>query len=88
MDRSFLASRNNDALAAAIIALGENLTLEVVAEGIEQPEQALWLKDVGCELGQGFHFARPMTDGDLLEFLVAGEQDGWDRLGKPKYDAA
>ena len=88
MDRSFLASRNNDALAAAIIALGENLTLEVVAEGIEQPEQALWLKDVGCELGQGFHFARPMTDGDLLEFLVAGEQDGWDQLGAPKYDAA
>ena len=88
MDRSFLASRNNDALAAAIIALGENLTLEVVAEGIEEPEQALWLKDVGCELGQGFHFARPMTDGALLEFLVAGEQDGWDQLGKPKYDAA
>ena len=88
MDRSFLASRNNDALAAAIIALGENLTLEVVAEGIEQPEQALWLRDVGCELGQGFHFARPMTDGDLLEFLVTGAQDGWDQLGKPKYDAA
>ena len=88
MDRSFLASRNNDALAAAIIALGENLTLEVVAEGIEQPEQALWLKDVGCELGQGFHFARPMTDGALLEFLVAGEQAGWDQLGAPKYDAA
>ncbi len=88
MDRSFLASRNNDALATAIIALGENLTLEVIAEGIEQPEQALWLKDVGCELGQGFHFARPMTDGALLEFLVAGERDGWDQLGKPKYDAA
>ncbi len=88
MDRSFLASRNNDALAAAIIALGENLTLEVVAEGIEQPEQALWLKNAGCQLGQGFHFARPMTDGALLEFLVAGEQHGWDQLGKPKYDAA
>ena len=39
MDRSFLASRDDDALAAAIIALGENLTLEVVAEGIEHPDQ-------------------------------------------------
>jgi diguanylate cyclase (GGDEF)-like protein/PAS domain S-box-containing protein len=91
MDRSFLASRNNDSLAAAIIALGENLTLEVVAEGVEQPEQALWLQDVGCELGQGFHFARPMTDGALLDYLVAGEQDGWGRSGlgtASNYDAA
>jgi diguanylate cyclase (GGDEF)-like protein/PAS domain S-box-containing protein len=89
MDRSFLASRSNDSLAAAIIALGENLTLEVVAEGVEHPEQALWLQDVGCELGQGFHFARPMTDGALLEYLVEGEQDGWANLGtQPEIDAA
>jgi len=89
MDRSFLASRSNDSLAAAIIALGENLTLEVVAEGVEHPEQALWLQDVGCELGQGFHFARPMTDGALLEYLVEGEQDGWGQLGaQPETDAA
>ena len=89
MDRSFLASRANDSLAAAIIALGENLTLEVVAEGVEHPEQALWLQDVGCELGQGFHFARPMTDGALLEYLVEGEHDGWAQLGaQPETDAA
>ena len=62
MDRSFLASRDNDALAAAIIALGENLALDVVAEGIEHSDQASWLTDQGCELGQGFHFARPMGD--------------------------
>ncbi len=89
MDRSFLASRQNDALAAAIIALGENLTLEVVAEGIEHPEQALWLQDVGCELGQGFHFARPMSDGALLEYLAEGDETGWAQLGnKPESDAA
>ncbi len=70
MDRSFLASRSNDALAAAIIGLGENLELEVVAEGVERPEQALWLQDVGCELGQGFHFARPMSDDALFGFLI------------------
>ena len=47
IDRSFLASRDNDALAAAIIALGENLALDVVAEGIEHAEQASWLSDQG-----------------------------------------
>ena len=70
MDRSFLASRDNDALAAAIIALGENLALDVVAEGIEHADQASWLSDQGCELGQGFHFARPMGDHALFEYLV------------------
>ncbi len=89
MDRSFLASRENDSLAAAIIALGENLTLEVVAEGIEHPEQALWLQDVGCELGQGFHFARPMSDGALFEYLEEGDESGWTRLSsQPESDAA
>ena len=89
MDRSFLASRSNDTLAAAIIALGENLTLEVVAEGIEHPEQALWLQDVGCELGQGFHFARPMSDGALFEYLEEGDESGWSSLNsKPESDAA
>ena len=75
MDRSFLASRENDSLAAAIIALGENLTLEVVAEGIEHPEQAASLQDLGCNLGQGFLFARPMNDGALAEYLSEGRQD-------------
>ncbi len=89
MDRSFLASRQNDTLATAIIALGENLTLEVVAEGIEHPEQALWLQDVGCELGQGFHFARPMSDAALVEYLEEGDENGWNQLGsQPESDAA
>jgi diguanylate cyclase (GGDEF)-like protein/PAS domain S-box-containing protein len=69
MDRSFLASRDNDALAAAIIALGENLQLDVVAEGIEHSDQASWLTDQGCVLGQGFHFARPMGDLALFDYL-------------------
>ena len=83
MDRSFLASRDNDALAAAIIALGENLTLEVVAEGIEHSDQATWLQDQGCELGQGFHFARPMADLALYEYLLsatASDRRSWSSL--------
>ena len=88
MDRSFLASRDNDALAAAIIALGENLTLEVVAEGIEHSDQATWLQDQGCELGQGFHFARPMADLALYEYLLERNRIGSALLEQPESDAA
>ena len=64
MDRSFLsesASEKAAELAIAVVALGESLNLDVVAEGIEMPEQWDALRDLGCALGQGFYFARPMT---------------------------
>jgi diguanylate cyclase (GGDEF)-like protein/PAS domain S-box-containing protein len=76
MDRSFLASEHeNSGLAAAIIALGNTLQLHVVAEGIEMPEQIASLRDLGCELGQGFFFAKPMNDEALIQYLVEGEND-------------
>jgi EAL domain-containing protein (putative c-di-GMP-specific phosphodiesterase class I) len=75
MDRSFLASGENDSLAAAVIALGASLALDVVAEGIEYPEQVASLRDLGCELGQGFLFARPMVHEALFEYLE--DEDAW-----------
>ena len=70
MDRSFVGSEDNEALTSAIIALGTSLSLEVVAEGIELPEQATSLEELGCELGQGFLFAKPMSSEALTEFLT------------------
>ena len=69
MDRSFLAEDKNEPLAAAVIALGESLSLDVVAEGIEYDEQAASLRDLGCDLGQGFLFARPMPHDALHDYL-------------------
>jgi EAL domain-containing protein (putative c-di-GMP-specific phosphodiesterase class I) len=74
MDRSFLredASPETAGLATAVVSLGETLDLEVVAEGIEQPEQWNTLRDLGCDLGQGFYFARPMNADATVEFLRA-----------------
>jgi EAL domain-containing protein (putative c-di-GMP-specific phosphodiesterase class I) len=74
MDRSFLradASPETAGLATAVVSLGETLNLEVVAEGIELPEQWSTLRDLGCDLGQGFYFARPMDADTTLEFLRA-----------------
>ena len=72
MDRSFLTTEHegDSAMAAAIIAIGERLGLEVVAEGIESQEQFETLQELGCELGQGFLFARPMPHTALLAYLL------------------
>jgi EAL domain-containing protein (putative c-di-GMP-specific phosphodiesterase class I) len=88
MDRSFLASEHeNSGLAAAIIALGNSLRLHVVAEGIELPEQMTSVRELGCELGQGFLFAKPMNDEALIEYLGGG-QEAADELGKQQPHAA
>ena len=77
MDRSFLrhdAPQQTTDLATAVVALGSTLSLEVVAEGIELPEQWHTLRDLGCELGQGFYFARPMNAESARAFLTGAPQ--------------
>jgi len=72
MDRSLLAagaSPVTSGLASAVLGLGETFDLEVVAEGIEYPEQSATLRDLGCETGQGFYFARPMAPEHLMAYL-------------------
>ncbi len=72
MDRSLLAagaSPVTSGLASAVLGLGETFQLEVVAEGIEFPEQSLTLRELGCETGQGFYFARPMDPEGLMGYL-------------------
>ena len=70
MDRSFLGGGIDDnGLAAAIMAIGERLGLEVVAEGIERQDQIDSLQSLGFDLGQGFLFGHPMPHGSLDEYL-------------------
>jgi diguanylate cyclase (GGDEF)-like protein len=72
MDRSFLASAAspvNSGLANAVIGLGKTFDLGIVAEGIEYSEQWMALRALGCELGQGFFFARPMDSDATLDYL-------------------
>ena len=75
MDRSFLvagASPVSSGLATAVIGLGKTFELDVVAEGIELPEQWSSLRELGCELGQGFYFARPMDSDAAIELVRTG----------------
>jgi EAL domain-containing protein (putative c-di-GMP-specific phosphodiesterase class I) len=64
IDRSFVAgvarSTEDSALARGILTLAQTLGLETVAEGIETAEQLAALRKLGCQLGQGYFFARPL----------------------------
>jgi len=59
----------NQTIMRTIIELGHSLNLSVLAEGIETPEQAAWLKENGCDFGQGFLFSRPLPLAMMLSFL-------------------
>ena len=58
-------------LLGGIIALGQHLGLTTVAEGIEQPEQRALLIELGCDLGQGYFFGRPIDAAQTTELLAA-----------------
>jgi len=55
----------------AILRLADSLGIVTVSEGIEHAIQARRLRDVGCELGQGYVFSKPLTAGDAQRFLAA-----------------
>ncbi|HEY0969748.1 MAG TPA: EAL domain-containing protein [Gemmatimonadales bacterium] len=73
IDKAFVdAVRDGDgdpALARAVIALGDSLGMQTVAEGIEGAAQADGLRRLGCQLGQGYHFARPLPAEALTAML-------------------
>ena len=73
IDKSFIdgveRGRNDDALARTIIALGQMLSLRTIAEGIEEGDQVRRLQDLGCELGQGYFFAKPLPAEELDALL-------------------
>ncbi|MBB3319544.1 MULTISPECIES: bifunctional diguanylate cyclase/phosphodiesterase [unclassified Rhizobium] len=69
IDRSFIADIPNDsedmAITNAIVSLAKLLRLEVVAEGVETEAQARFLERAGCEVFQGYLFARPLPTVDV-----------------------
>lgn len=77
IDRSFIdklgTDKKSDAIVKTILMLGSNLDLEVVAEGIETNAQLELLQTLGCRLGQGYLFSRPV-DAAQAEKLIYERQ--------------
>ena len=73
IDKSFIdhivESRNDRAIALSIIDMAHNLNLDVVAEGVENEEQFRLLRDMNCQLYQGFLFSRPLPQHEFLKHI-------------------
>ncbi|AEF99989.1 sensor domain-containing protein [Methylomonas methanica] len=73
IDRSFIMDipqdSNDMAITRAIIALGHNLHLTVLAEGVETAEQSAFLKELGCDEAQGYYYSRPLEAASYERFL-------------------
>ena len=67
---------NRRALAQAVITLGTTLAVRTIAEGIELPQQLERLRELGCDLGQGFHFSRPLPAPQLEALLFSNGRHG------------
>jgi len=73
VDRTFVnglgGNATDTALVRMIIELCHTLGIEVLAEGVETSAQATLLRDMGCDLGQAYYFARPLRSEELAEQL-------------------
>ncbi len=62
-------SKENGEIVHTIIKLAQNLKMRVVAEGIETAEQLAQLKQLNCELGQGYYFSKPLEAEKVESFI-------------------
>lgn len=68
--RDLVESRRSRDIVASVIDLAHKLGMEVVAEGVENARTAAILTDIGCDIGQGWHFGRPMPADILFKFMM------------------
>ncbi len=73
IDKAFIKGlpedENDRAVATAVISLGQTLNLKVIAEGVETPEQADFLRRSNCDEMQGYHLSKPISPDEFATFL-------------------
>jgi diguanylate cyclase (GGDEF)-like protein len=94
IDRSFVSRMmEDDEIVRTIIALGRNLGLKLIAEGVETVEQAVRLQELGCEYAQGYYFSIPIDAQEATDLLaakhrwatpmMAGQRNRWPVIANP-----
>jgi diguanylate cyclase (GGDEF)-like protein/PAS domain S-box-containing protein len=69
--RGMTTNSGNASIVKAIIALGHSLGLEVIAEGVEEPAQASYLRSLHCDVIQGYLISRPIPADEMTHFLTS-----------------
>ena len=73
IDKSFVDhivnNKNDCAMVSSIITMGKNLGMTVLAEGVENKQQATILQDAGCDIYQGYYFSKPLNLVDLEKYI-------------------
>jgi EAL domain-containing protein (putative c-di-GMP-specific phosphodiesterase class I) len=90
IDKTFVSNLNEDTknyeTVQAIVHMGQALKLQIVAEGVENVAELIQLKKLGCQLVQGYYFAKPMPAKDItdllrqfkyVQFLTGTNQQKW-----------
>ena len=79
VDQAFVSGLGHDpgdsAIVQAVIHMGQALQMTTLAEGVETAHHVIELRELNCDIAQGFHFARPVTADRFAEMLAAG--DDW-----------
>ncbi|MFZ0632770.1 MAG: EAL domain-containing protein [Acidobacteriaceae bacterium] len=92
IDRTFIERvsdpQGTSALVQAILSLAHNLGLQVVAEGVEREEQAETLVRMGCDVMQGFLFARPQPAAGIPALIRSGRTTAWKAYSGVRAQAA
>lgn len=74
IDRSFVRDLATDAdcagIVSAVISMGKNLNMRVIAEGVETRDQLEFLQEHSCPEGQGYYFAQPMVAGEVTQLIA------------------
>ncbi|ATP39686.1 GGDEF domain-containing protein [Solibacillus sp. R5-41] len=84
IDRSFIQQicilADKQAIVDAIIQMAHRLNMQVVAEGVENKQQAALLKELGCDFIQGYYYSKPLPMDELIEFIQFWEIDHQERV--------
>ena len=90
IDRAFMQTvnatdENIQTIIKTIVGLGHSLHMRVTVEGVEDGEQAQFVRDAACDEVQGFYFGRPLAEADLpARILAEAERDRAERAGQER----
>jgi EAL domain-containing protein (putative c-di-GMP-specific phosphodiesterase class I) len=74
--RNMLQDKTSGELVKSIIALGTNMNMKIIAEGVEHAEEAEILKKMGCGHAQGYYFSRPHAEKEITDKLIQWAKEG------------